>query len=272
MQFLTGAVILKLETPRSLLLAGLFAVLGGGIIQSPAQQYAYSVTTAAGAVGVAGSKDASGTSAHFRNPQGIAIGKNGIIYIADTSNHTIRALANGSVTTLAGLAGTVGPVDGVGNLARFSSPMGLATDAAGVLYVADTGNNTVRKVASDGTVTTLAGSAGWMGAVDGTGATARFFAPKALAVDASGNIYVADTANQLIRKVTPSGVVTTLAGLSGQAGMQDGTGTQAQFSSPAGIAVGSDGNIYVADTGNSSVREVTPAGGGHHLDWSSGRL
>ena len=161
--------------------------------------------------------------------------------------------------TLAGVAGSSGSVDGTGAAARFSNPSAVATDTAGNVYVADRSNNTIRKVTSAGVVTTLAGSAGNNGSTDGTGSAARFGYPYGIAVDTAGNVYVADTLNNTIRKVTSAGVVTTLAGAS-TTGSTDGTGSAARFSTPFGIAVDTAGNIFVADAGTHIIRKVTSAG------------
>jgi sugar lactone lactonase YvrE len=138
--------------------------------------------------------------------------------------------------------------------------MGIAVDAGDNVYVADMNNNTIRKITSEGVVTTLAGTAGKQGHSDGTGAAASFVDPEGIAVDTSGNVYVADTFNDTIRKITPGGVVTTLAGTAGTTGSADGAGTAASFYEPEGIAVDASGNIYVADNGNSLIRKITPAG------------
>jgi len=136
-------------------------------------------------------------------------------------------------TTLAGDAG-YGSADGTGSGGRFYNPGGVATDSAGNIYVADTSNQTIRKVTPAGVVTTLAGLAGTYGSADGTGGDARFYNPNGVAVDGSGNVYVADNGNQTIRKITPAGGVTTLAGLAGFSGSADGTGSAALFDSPSG--------------------------------------
>src|SRR5438477_45604 len=161
--------------------------------------------------------------------------------------------------TLAGNAGD-GSTDGTGSVARFAGPSGVAVDGAGNVYVADTFNQTIRKVAPRGMVTTLAGLAGNAGSTDGTGSDARVADPNGVAVDSAGNVYVADTGNNEIRKVTPAGAVTTLAGLAGNAGSTDGTGSAARFAAPNGVAVDSGGNVYVADTGNYTIRKVGLAG------------
>jgi len=165
----------------------------------------------------------------------------------------------GVVTTLAGLPGTGGSADGTGTAARFSGPFAVAVDAAGTVYVADTFNHTIRRITPAGVVTTLAGLAGSAGAVDGTGSAARFATPHAIAVDAAGNVYVAELSHT-IRKITPAGVVSTLAGLASTVGSADGTGSAARFQDPRGVAVDAAGNVYVSDTANRTVRRITPAG------------
>jgi len=208
-----------------------------------------------------GSVDGTGQAAEFNNPSGIAVDASGNLFVSDTANNTIRKVSPaGVVTTLVGSPGNQGSADGTGAAARFNKPIGIAIDASGNLYVNDNGNKTVRKITSAGIVTTLAGSPGNEGSVDGTGAAARFRYPTGTAVDASGNLYVADTVNSTIRKITPAGVVTTLAGLAGTAGSANGTGSAATFRYPSGTAVDASGNIYVADSGNLIIRKITPAG------------
>ncbi len=164
------------------------------------------------------------------------------------------------VSTLAGSAGNPGYADGTGAAARFNYPYSVAVDASGTVYVADFSNHCIRKVTPAGVVTTLAGSPGNSGYADGTGTNAQFNIPRSVAVDASGTVYVAETGNNCIRKVTPAGVVTTLAGSASNSGYADGTGTAAWFNSPQGMAVDANGNLYVADNGNNCIRMVTPAG------------
>ena len=167
-------------------------------------------------------------------------------------------LANqGVVTTLAG-SGVYGFADGTGDAAQFSGPYGVAVDASGTVYVADTYNRRIRKITPEGVATTLAGS-GTYGFADGTGAAAQFGNPRGVAVDPSGTVYVADSGNHRIRKITPAGVVTTLAG-SGVAGFADGSGTAAQFYNPYGVAVDPSGTVYVADWYNRRIRKITPEG------------
>jgi sugar lactone lactonase YvrE len=219
------------------------------------------VALLAGASGTAGAADGTGAEALFNQPNGVAVTAGGTVYVADTANATIRQITPaGVVTTLAGSTGSRGNVDGVGTAATFSRPVGIALDASGNLYVADAANHTIRKVTPTGAVTTFAGTAGVIGSSDGTGTGALFNGPTGVAVDGSGNIYVADTGDNTIRKITAAGVVTTLAGLAGFSGSADGTGTSARFSQPSGLALDVSGSLYVADTGNSVIREVTGAG------------
>jgi len=219
------------------------------------------VTTLAGTAGLAGSADGTATTAGFKTPRGVAVDSTGNVYVADEFNSTIRKLTPaGVVTTLAGTAGMFGSADGTGAAARFNDPFGVAVDSAGNVYVADYSNSTIRKVTAAGGVTTLAGTAGMFGSANGTGAAARFNYPADVAVDSAGNVYVADEFNSTIRKITPAGIVTTLAGTAGLADYKDGTGPDAFFNGPAGVAVDSADNVYVADRHNSTIRKITPAG------------
>ena len=219
------------------------------------------VSTLAGASGQAGSQNGTGASARFNQPGGVAIAADGSVYVADTGNATIRKIApDGTVTTVAGSPANRGNADAMGTAASFSSPAGLARDGGDNLYVADAMNATVRKIAPDGTVSTLAGSASNRGDADGVGTAARFNFPSGVAVDAGGNVYVADTYNDTIRKIDPSGAVTTLAGSAGISGGTDGAGSTALFNQPDNLAVDAAGNLLVADTGNATIRKVTAAG------------
>jgi hypothetical protein len=225
------------------------------------------VTTLAGRAGISGSVDGTNSAARFDTPYGVALDGAGNLYVADTYNSLIRQMTrdgtNWVVTTIAGLAGSVGIADGSNGEARFNNPAAVAWDSAGNLYVADTLNSLIRKMTPDGTnwvVTTLAVTGGIYGSADGTGWDARFLNPTAVAVDSEKNVYVADQFNHTIRKVTPAGEVTTLAGLAGHGGSADGTGNQARFGNPSGVAVDSNGTVYVADAWNSTIRKVTPEG------------
>jgi DNA-binding beta-propeller fold protein YncE len=220
------------------------------------------VTTLAGAAAVLGSTDGVGSAARFNTPNGVAIDGAGIVYVADTSNSTIRKVVGQTVTTLAGKAGYYGTTDGSGTDARFWSPRGVTVTGDGTVFVADTYNDTIRRVTAAGVVTTLAGLAGEPDGsyADGTGTDARFYRPYGIAVDGSGILYVADTRNHVIRKVTQAGVVTTLAGLAHTPGTADGMGSAARFNAPYGISADPDGNVYVSDTGNHTIRKITADG------------
>jgi sugar lactone lactonase YvrE len=185
----------------------------------------------------------------------------GNVYVADAGNSTIRKITSaGVVTTLAGKAGEIGTRDGTGGEAAFFGPTGVAVDGSGNVFVADNFSHTIRKITSAGVVTTFAGVAGNAGSQDGTGNAARFAYPMDVAVDGSGNVFVADWFNNTLRKITSSGVVTTLAGAVGVQALRDGTGSDAWFGLPSALSVDSDGNVIVADTANQAIRKVTPAG------------
>lgn len=214
------------------------------------------VSTIAGLSANWGTVDGTGSAAQFNLQGGVAMGKGGILYVADTYSQTIRKVTvAGVVTTLAGMGYSSGSADGTGSLARFSNPDDVAVDGADNVYVADTFNSTIRKITPAGVVTTLAGSAVSVGSIDGIGSAARFNRPQGVAVDAAGNVYVADTGNNSIRKITPSGEVTTLAGMVGANGSNDGIGSDVRFDHPLGLIVDESGNIYVADTGNNTIRK-----------------
>jgi sugar lactone lactonase YvrE len=220
----------------------------------------YTITTLAG-LASPGSTDGMASAARFRDPTGVATGPDGSIYVADTANHTIRKIApDGTVTTLAGLAGVQGSADGTGSAARFYSPQGVAADAAGNVYAADTGNHAIREITPSGLVTTLAGSAAAHGTADGIGSAAKFEYPHGLAIDAAGNLFVSDSSSHTIRQISPNGTVTTLAGSPGLFGSADGVGGAARFYSPQGLAIDGSGNLFVADASNDTIRKVTSAG------------
>lgn len=219
------------------------------------------VSTFAGLLQTPGYVDAAGNNARFNYPLGLAFDSSGNLYVADGGNNCIRKITSaGAVTTLAGLAGSQGTVDGVANVARFNAPHGIAVDGAGNVYVGDYGNHAIRKVTSGGVVSTLAGALGNAGALDGNGNSARFNNPQGVAVDPAGNVYVADGSNHAIRKITSDGTVTTFAGLLGNLGSVDGTGNAARFNCPAGVALDVYGNLFVAERDNHSIRRVTSSG------------
>jgi sugar lactone lactonase YvrE len=243
------------------------------------------------------------SSTVFDAPSSVTVDTSGNIYVADTNNEVVRKITpSGIVTTIAGLAGSSGNVDANGGNARFNFPHGLATDAAGNVYVADTGNNSIRKITPSGDVTTVAagfnlpygvavdsagsiyvantndqtvekitasgvvslvaGAASISGNVDSNvGTNARFNRPYGISVDVAGMIYIADSANHSVRKITPSGAVSTLAGsTAGAFGFVNGTGSAARFTFPHGVTVDSEGNVYVAEASNNSIRKITVDG------------
>lgn len=209
------------------------------------------VTTLAGLAGNSGSADGSGSTARFNYPSGVAVDSSSTVYVADTSNHTIRKIVGGTVSTFAGSAGVRGNTN---SPALFAYPNALIVDSSGNVFVADSYNYTIRKITSGGSVSTYAGTAGSAGSTDGTGTAALFNQPSGITVDSSGNLYVADTYNDTIRKIASGAVVTTLAGSPGVIGTVDGTGALARFSQPYGITVDSSGNLYIADTRNHTIR------------------
>ncbi len=210
------------------------------------------ITTLAGD-GVSGDNNGTSLTARFNNPSGVAIDALGNIIVADTANHRIRNISpQGIVSTIAG--STSGFVDGASDTARFASPTGVAIDVSGDIIVADRNNNRIRRITPNGRVSTIAGST--LGFVDGASATAKFSTPVAVTIDALGNIIVADRDNNRIRKITPGGTVSTIAGST--LGFDDGTGTMARFSFPSGIAIDALGNIIVADRSNNRIRKITP--------------
>jgi sugar lactone lactonase YvrE len=225
------------------------------VITPPAP--AGTVTTVAG-TGLPGAVNAKGILASFSDPTSLTVDANDYVTVADVANNLIRQVdPYGDVTTLAG-SGLDSLANGIGTAASFAYPNGVAVDSKGNIYVSDTGNNLIRMINGGSTVTTFAGGGTGL-ATNGTGTAASFSSPVGLTVDASGNIYVADANNNLIREITPLGVVTTLAG-SGKAAYADGTGTAASFNFPNGVAVDANGNVYVADLINRVIRKITQAG------------
>jgi sugar lactone lactonase YvrE len=208
--------------------------------------------------GVAGVRDGDATRARFSDPFGVAVAADGTIYVSDAGDaQRIRRITpDGVVSSFAG--GEPGYAEGPGRSARFSTPSGLAIDAAGVLYVADTGNNAIRRITPDGMVSTLAGG-GLPGFQDGVGVNARFNGPVGVAIDSGGRLIVADTYNDRIRTIAPDGTVSTLAG-SGVRGSTDAAALDAEFDTPCGVAIDAAGNIYVADTGSGAVRTISASG------------
>jgi sugar lactone lactonase YvrE len=213
------------------------------------------VHTLAG-TGIPGFVD-GGTNAEFNYAVDVALDPDGNVYVTDWWNNRIRKITTtGLVSTFAG-NGHWGFADGTTN-AEFFNPAGITSDASGNLFVADLNNNRIRKISTSGMVSTMAGS-GNPGYLNGNGITAQFNQPNAVAVDLDGNLYVADLMNNCIRKISLGGIVSTLAG-SGIQGFADGPANTAQFNGPESVAADSQGNIYVADTGNERIRKISTAG------------
>jgi sugar lactone lactonase YvrE len=214
-------------------------------------------TTVLSGNGHQGFKDSSlGMQAQFSEPAGLAVDKNGNVYVADEINQVIRMVTpTGATSTFAGIPDTPGAKNGAANIATFRNPLDLVFDAAGNLYIADSYNEMIRKIAANGIVSTLAG-AGFAGYADGTGAAAGFANPVAITADSKGNLYVADNQNNVIRMITPAGLVSTIAG-SGNPGSADGIGTAASFYGPQGITCDANGMLWVADGDNNTIRKIT---------------
>ena len=230
------------------------------------------VSTVAGLGGAWGAADGTNSDARFNRPVGVKADAAGNLFVADLYNHLIRKIApvgtDRVVTTIAGLTAVHGSADGTNSDARFWSPRGLALDSSNRLYVADSANFTIREITPYGTnwaVTTLAGLALDFGFVDGKNDRARFNTPFGITVDTDGKLFVADWGNHAIRQITPVGsdwITETIAGFSGDMGTNDGTGRQAMFNFPNGIAVDRAHNLFVTDQGNHTIRKLTPAGTG----------
>jgi sugar lactone lactonase YvrE len=201
--------------------------------------------------------EGQGTDAGLNNPSSITIDPAGNLYVMEEQNSAIRRITpNGQVTTFSGRPHNYTPsfMDGTASVARFNLASGIAIDKDGILFVADRENHRIRKVTPDGSVTTVAGT-GEFGNVDGPATSAAFALPSGVAVDGSGNIYVADEANNSIRLISPDGYVSTLAGTAAN-GDVDGDGDVAQFSSPRDLVVDKSGNIFVADGLNNKIRKI----------------
>ena len=197
----------------------------------------------------------------FTAAVGIVADSAGNLFISDLNDHVVWKVSPAkTVTLLAGAQGLPGAADGQGSAARFRNPGGLTLDASGNVLVADTGNHTLRRIAPDGTVTTLAGAAGLPGADDAVGTLARFNAPYGLAMDGSGGLYIGDSQNHTIRFMAANGTVSTFAGSAGQSGSTDASGASARFNQPNGLALASNGILYVADYGNSCIRAIASNG------------
>ncbi|KAF0178004.1 MAG: NHL repeat-containing protein [Limisphaerales bacterium] len=237
------------------------------------------VTTFAGFAGMADYTNGPTTTTNcFSLPLGLAVASDGTVFVADSGNHVIRTItSNGIASILAGNPRTFGFADGTGTNAFFNSPVGLALAPDGSLFVSDANNFTLRRVTADGVVTTLAGAAGQDGSADGPAASARFGKPAELALAPNGTLYIADAAHHAIRRLTPDGRVSTIAGLVGADGAADGANGLARFFNPYGLAIAACGHLVVADTYNQTVREllapfavgVSPSGNGRVISWEA---
>ncbi len=214
------------------------------------------VSTFAGIVGQSGFADGAAGRAQFNSPLGIAVAPNGAVFVADGGNHCIRQLFGGIVSTFAGSPQNWGCANGQGTNAQFNGPVGLAFDSRTNLFVSDANNDTIRKISPDGTVAVFAGATGVDGATDGDLDTARFRSPAELVFDKKGNLFVADSFNQTIRKISTNGIVSTVSGVAGQSGTNSGVNGTGRFFNPYGLAIGADGALVVADTYNELVRVV----------------
>jgi sugar lactone lactonase YvrE len=231
------------------------------------------VSVLAGNCDEGGDKDGVASAARFTQASAIASDDQGAIYVADAARATIKRIVDGVVVTVAGRSGIRGVADGPATSAFFESPMGLAFDREGNLYIADTGNNKIRKLSTDGMVSTVAGvrrDFAIGGYVDGPANAAEFYFPVDVEVDALGNLYVADLANRVIRKIDRNGIVSTVAGSPGRSEGVDGVGKEARFGGPSSLSIGPDGDIYVSDSANCTIRKVTPSGAVSTIGGKSG--
>ncbi|MCX7605906.1 MAG: OmpA family protein [Bacteroidia bacterium] len=243
---------------RGFIRLGGILLIGGLVAQTLEVTYKVEVTTVAGS-GRVGYRGGPALEAALNRPNGIVVDKAANIYFSDDENHCVRKVtADGRVVLVAGQPRSAGFQDGEREEAAFNSPHGLTIDPAGNLYVCDYFNHAIRRITSEGQVSTLAGGKGG-GFRDGVGEEARFLFPIAIVRDSRGNLWVLDAGNNALRKVTPQGKVTTVAG-TGSPGYRDGSGKQVQFSSPVGLAIDKNDNLYIVDAGNRCIRKVTPQG------------
>ncbi|MGC9163585.1 MAG: hypothetical protein ACP5F9_08580 [Thiomonas sp.] len=219
------------------------------------------VSIVAGQVEQRDARNGPALQARFYSPECVAVAADGTLFVSDSGSNTVRRIGrDGMVSTWAGKIDVEGFADGPGRQARFNHPVGLGVNAQGVVYVADAYNSTVRRISAQGVVSTLAGSAGATGWRDGRGAKARLNTPVGLALDAQGNVFVSEYFNNVIRKITPDGEVSTFAGRPGKGGFADGKAAEALFLHPQTLSFAPDGSLIVADTGNNRVRRIAPDG------------
>ena len=216
------------------------------------------VTTFAGS-GVVGNVNGTGSTATFLTPSGIVIGASGDMYVTDAGNHNVRKITSAGVVTSVAGSGTFASRDGNGVNASFKTPSGIVIDSSGNLFVGDAEAHVIRKITPNGDVTTFAGITDFAGSTDGALGVATFNDPSGLAIDAANNLYVADAKNNKIRKVTPAGVVSTLAG-TGAAGATNGAATVATFNVPVNLSIDADGFLYVAEAAGNLIRKISPSG------------
>jgi sugar lactone lactonase YvrE len=266
----------QFNSPKGLALdsaGSLFVVDGNAIRQLTRVAGEWVVQTRAGAIGLHTFADGTNGAARFNYPQQVAVDAAGNLYVADTYNNAIRKVTRiGSDWVVSTIAGPLPPIatpgstDGLNNNTRFNNPYGLTVDSTTNIYVADSLNHTIRRISPSGTnwlVSTLAGSPGVSGTNNDINMNARFNKPSAVSVDSAGSLYVTDFGNHTIRKMTRAGTdwtVTTLAGAPGLTGSVDGLGEAARFYFPQNIVVGNAGNLFVTDSGNETIRTISPAG------------
>ncbi len=250
------AASLTVEVPKSAGNGVVTVTVKGKTATGPAFTYIFTGTVSTLAGSTNGYLDGTGAGALFHGVAGICVDAQGNLYVSDHYNHKIRKITPAGVVST--LAGSIrGYADGTGTAAQFWNPSGIAVDPQGNVFVADAGNHRIRRITPAGVVSTYAGKDPY-GYEDGAAHSARFFGPEDVTLDANGNVYVGDANNYKVRKITPGGVVSTLAGST--YGYQDGTGSGAIFYTPRSIQCDAQGNVFVSDYFNQKIRKVTPGG------------